>query len=262
MIFRGKRVAGFVRANLLPVLRRGQLRGVETESQIGLLLHARLSGQGTSNVHRANLVALVLCEGDRHERRSPAGAVLARVEAFGPKAVGYHLDFAARLQRVSAARLHADAIRPTVRVLAGRPGLYRKSDQIAALIAANRPARHDRLRDVGFAGLVILAAVHRYDRIGLGDHRFGFEVLPPQHEMPGAVQGVLVFQPHLVTKMRVQSRCNIGGPFACGRYQSAVTVEIGAESATAFSARCKSWGNSLPRFAARRRIPAQAFAVK
>lgn len=46
------------------------------------------------------------------------------------------------------------------------------------------------------------------------------------------------------------------------RDQSSVEVEIGPESTTAPSARRKSWGRSLPRFPARRRIPAQAFGLK
>ena len=44
--------------------------------------------------------------------------------------------------------------------------------------------------------------------------------------------------------------------------QSSVEVEIGPESATAFSARCKSGGRTLPRLPARRRIPRQARALK
>ena len=44
--------------------------------------------------------------------------------------------------------------------------------------------------------------------------------------------------------------------------QSSVAIEIGSESAAAFSARCNCWGNVFPRFSARRRIPRQAFALK
>jgi hypothetical protein len=44
--------------------------------------------------------------------------------------------------------------------------------------------------------------------------------------------------------------------------QSSVDVEIGAEAATASSASRKGGGSSLPRRAARRRIPAQALALK
>jgi len=47
-----------------------------------------------------------------------------------------------------------------------------------------------------------------------------------------------------------------------GRNQSAVAIEVRPESATAFSARAKGGGNSFPRFAARRRMPAQALALK
>ena len=44
--------------------------------------------------------------------------------------------------------------------------------------------------------------------------------------------------------------------------QSTVAVEVGAKPATASSARRKGGGSSFPRFAARRRIPAQAFGLK
>ncbi len=44
--------------------------------------------------------------------------------------------------------------------------------------------------------------------------------------------------------------------------QSSVAFEVRAESATTFSASAKGRGNSFPRFAARRRIPEQAFALK
>lgn len=53
-----------------------------------------------------------------------------------------------------------------------------------------------------------------------------------------------------------QRRCDIH------RRIGAVAVEVRPEPATASSARRKSWGSTLPRLAARRRIPAQAFALK
>jgi hypothetical protein len=44
--------------------------------------------------------------------------------------------------------------------------------------------------------------------------------------------------------------------------QSSVTVEVCAKPATASSASRKAGGRSLPRLAARRRMPAQAFGLK
>ena len=44
--------------------------------------------------------------------------------------------------------------------------------------------------------------------------------------------------------------------------QCAVEFGVGSKAATAASARCKAWGNSFPRFSARRRMPAQAVGLK
>jgi hypothetical protein len=46
------------------------------------------------------------------------------------------------------------------------------------------------------------------------------------------------------------------------RDQSTAKLKVGTESATALSARAKGSGNTLPRFSARRKIPAQAFGLK
>jgi len=48
----------------------------------------------------------------------------------------------------------------------------------------------------------------------------------------------------------------------CLRDQPSVEFGVGAEAATASSARRKAWGRSLPHLSARRRIPAQAFGLK
>lgn len=67
---------------------------------------------------------------------------------------------------------------------------------------------------------------------------------------------VLVFKTLLFAKVSIERRCNIR------RNQSSVAVETGSEPATAASARCNCWGNSFPRFSARRMIPAHARALK
>lgn len=51
-----------------------------------------------------------------------------------------------------------------------------------------------------------------------------------------------------------------GGYFGGG--QTASEFKVGSKPATSFSARSKGAGNCFPLFPARRRIPAQAFAVK
>jgi hypothetical protein len=75
---------------------------------------------------------------------------------------------------------------------------------------------------------------------------------------------VLIFKPLLLAEVGVERRRYRCGPVVDGhdwilpaRLASALYTP-----ATADKARCNIGGKSLPRFSARRRIPAQAFAVK
>jgi hypothetical protein len=67
---------------------------------------------------------------------------------------------------------------------------------------------------------------------------------------------VLIFEALFVAERGVEGWGDLG------RNQSSVAVKIGSKPATAASARCNCGGRDLPRLAARRRIPAQAFWLK
>ena len=75
------------------------------------------------------------------------------------------------------------------------------------------------------------------------------------YQMRMAVIGIIVagtLKPPIVC---IQGR-------ACLVDQTSVAFEVCSKAATALSARRKGWGRVLPRFSARRRIPAQAVGLK
>ena len=132
--------------------------------------------------------------------------------------------------------------------------------------------RHEQ----GFAACVVAVVVAGQWRGHLAD------------EQPAAAINVLVVEALFLAEMSIEGRryrlCDqmvdlrlvlvsahhtdaLGRQCACdffflGGDESSVALEIGAESTTSCSTRCKSAGNFLPRFSARWRIPEQAFALK
>jgi len=105
-----------------------------------------------------------------------------------------------------------------------------------------------RVRDIGLQGFVMAAIRLRQER--MSNKGLALEVHPAHRATMSVYRSGNIDRPRLVIAAK-----GFGD-------QSTIEIEVGAESATACRAARNCGGSSLPRFSARRRIPAHAFGLK
>ena len=161
------------------------------------------------------------------------------------------------------------------------PGLtgLEADNEVTALITANRPASHDRLGDVRFPRLAILAAIHGHN--GESD---GWSMRAARQRVARIAWLRIAEISGAGDLGRIERDCvrNVHAPVAVGaatiqgrakmlaraevlpveRYDQSVGFFGSIWSAALSSACLKGAGNALPLFSARRRMPRQAVALK